>query len=229
MLHLYSWPTPNGHKLHIMLAELEVSYQLHPINIMKGEQLTPEYLKINPNNKIPALIDEDGPERKTITIFESGAILFYLAEKYQRFFGNNSHERYQIMQWLMFQMSGLGPMLGQAHHFRVYAPQAVSYGIERYTKEAKRLYNVLDKRLQQQPFLAGAYSIADIAAFPWIRLWPKQGVQIGDFPHVQRWLTQIEQRPAVKKALDVISEYANQMPKPAAWVLDYFSTLGKLS
>ena len=222
MLHLYSWPTPNGHKIHIMLAELGVPYQLHPVNIMKGEQLTPDFLKINPNNKIPVLVDEGETASKTLTIFESGAILFYLGEKYQKFLGQNTSGKYQVLQWLMFQMSGLGPILGQAHHFRHYAPQPVIYGIERFTKEGKRLYQVLDKQLQQTPFLAGDYSIADMAAFPWVRLWQKQGQQIADFPHVKRWLETIEQRPAVQQGLQVMAEFADQLPKSAAWTNQFY-------
>ena len=222
MLHLYSWPTPNGHKIHIMLAELGVPYQLHPVNIMKGEQLTPDFLKINPNNKIPVLVDEGETASKTLTIFESGAILFYLGEKYQKFLGQNTSGKYQVLQWLMFQMSGLGPILGQTHHFRHYAPQPVIYGIERFTKEAKRLYQVLDKQLQQTPFLAGDYSIADMAAFPWVRLWQKQGQQIADFPHVKRWLETIEQRPAVQQGLQVMAEFADQLPKSAAWTNQFY-------
>ena len=222
MLHLYSWPTPNGHKIHIMLAELGVPYQLHPVNIMKGQQLTPDFLKINPNNKIPVLVDEGETASKTITIFESGAILFYLGEKYQKFLGQNTSGKYQVLQWLMFQMSGLGPILGQTHHFRHYAPQPVIYGIERFTKEGKRLYQVLDKQLQQTPFLAGDYSIADMAAFPWVRLWQKQGQQIADFPHVKRWLETIEQRPAVQQGLQVMAEFADQLPKSAAWTNQFY-------
>lgn len=222
MLHLYSWPTPNGHKIHIMLAELGVPYQLHPVNIMKGEQLTPDFLKINPNNKIPVLVDGGEAVSKNITIFESGAILFYLGEKYQKFLGQNTSGKYQVLQWLMFQMSGLGPILGQTHHFRHYAPQPVIYGIERFTKEGKRLYQVLDKQLQQTPFLAGDYSIADMAAFPWVRLWQKQGQQIADFPHVKRWLETIEQRPAVQQGLQVMAEFADQLPKPAAWTNQFY-------
>lgn len=222
MLHLYSWPTPNGHKIHIMLAELGVPYQLHPVNIMKGEQLTPDFLKINPNNKIPVLVDEEKAGLKPITIFESGAILFYLGEKYKKFLGQNTAERYQILQWLMFQMSGLGPILGQAHHFRHYAPQPIPYGIDRFTKEAKRLYQVVDKQLQQNAFLAGDYSIADMAAFPWVRLWQKQGQQIADFPHIKRWLEAIEQRPAVQQGLKVMAEFADQLPKPAAWTAQFY-------
>ena len=207
MIDLYSWPTPNGHKIHIMLEECGLPYRVHPVNISANEQFRPEFLAISPNNKIPAMVDSDGPDGKPMSVFESGAMLLYLAGKTGRFLGKTDRARYETLQWLMFQMGGLGPMLGQAHHFRFYAPEKVPYAIERYTQEAKRLYSVLDKRLSQTRYLAGRdYTIADMAVFPWLRTWERQGVQMGDYPAVEKWFNAIAARPAVQRGIQVLAD-----------------------
>lgn len=207
MIDLYSWPTPNGHKIHIMLEECGLPYRVHPVNISANEQFKPEFLAISPNNKIPAMVDSDGPDGKPMSVFESGAMLLYLAGKTGRFLGKTDRARYETLQWLMFQMGGLGPMLGQAHHFRFYAPEKVPYAIERYTQEAKRLYSVLDKRLSQTRYLAGRdYTIADMAVFPWLRTWERQGVQMGDYPAVEKWFNAIAARPAVQRGIQVLAD-----------------------
>lgn len=207
MIDLYSWPTPNGHKVHILLEELGLSYRLHGVDITKDEQFAPDFLKISPNNKIPALVDSDGPNGKEVALFESGLILEYLADKSGRFFPSSSdfRARLAVRQWLMFQMAGLGPMLGQAHHFRVFAPEKIPYAIQRYTKEAARLYGVLDRRLKETgAYLAGKeYSIADMAAWPWIRSHERQGQRLEDFPSVEKWFKAIEVRPAVQRGIQV--------------------------
>ncbi len=207
MLDLYTWATPNGHKVHIMLEELGVDYNVIPIDIGAGDQFKPEFLKISPNNKMPALVDPDGPDGEPINLFESGAILFYLAEKTGKFMPLDPRGRYEVMKWLMFQMGGVGPMLGQAHHFRVYAPEKIEYGIERYTSEAKRLYGVLERRLAESTYLAGDdYTIADMATFPWIRNPDRKGVDMADYPNVNRWFEDIASRPAVKRGLQVLED-----------------------
>ncbi len=207
MLDLYTWATPNGHKVHIMLEELGVDYNVIPIDIGAGDQFKPEFLKISPNNKMPALVDPDGPDGEPINLFESGAILFYLAEKTGKFMPLDPRGRYEVMKWLMFQMGGVGPMLGQAHHFRVYAPEKIEYGIERYTSEAKRLYGVLERRLAESTYLAGDdYTIADMATFPWIRNPDRKGVDMVDYPNVNRWFEDIASRPAVKRGLQVLED-----------------------
>lgn len=207
MIDLYSWPTPNGHKIHIMLEECGLPYRVHPVNISANEQFKPEFLAISPNNKIPAMVDSDGPDGKPMSVFESGAMLVYLAGKTGRFLGKTDRARYETLQWLMFQMGGLGPMLGQAHHFRFYAPEKVPYAIERYTQEAKRLYGVLDKRLSQSRYLAGRdYTIADMAVFPWLRTWERQGVQMTDYPAVEKWFDAIAARPAVQRGVQVLAD-----------------------
>ena len=206
MIDVYTWPTPNGHKIHIMLEECGLPYRVHPINIGQGDQFRPEFLKISPNNKIPAIVDPKGPDGQPISLFESGAILIYLAAKTGRFLPEDLRARYVALEWLMFQMGGLGPMLGQAHHFRLYAPEKIGYAIDRYTNEARRLYGVLDKRLASHPFLAGdSYSIADMAVWPWTRVPLNQGVDVAEFPHFVRWFKEIEQRPAVARAIDVLA------------------------
>ncbi|WP_419797377.1 MAG: glutathione S-transferase family protein [Terasakiella sp.] len=208
MIDLYSWPTPNGHKVHIMLEECGLEYQVHGIDIAKGDQFQPDFLKISPNNKIPALIDHDGPNGQEMSVFESGAILIYLAEKTKSpLLPQDPMKRYEVLQWLMFQMGGIGPMLGQAHHFRIYAPEKVEYGIERYTKEATRLYGVMEKRLGEADYLAGEYSIADIACMPWIRSYKNQGQELDDYPNLKRWFLAIKDRPAVRRGLDVLNEH----------------------
>ncbi len=177
MIDLYSMATPNGHKVHIMLEECGLPYRVHHIDIGAGDQFTPAFLAISPNNKIPAIVDAHGPDGQPISLFESGAILVYLASKVNQFLGQTDREKFNVLQWLMWQMGGLGPMLGQAHHFRIYAPEKIDYAVDRYTNEAKRLYRVLDKQLSQHRYLAGdAYTIADIAAFPWTRSWKNQGI-----------------------------------------------------
>ncbi|NEP81669.1 MAG: glutathione S-transferase family protein [Okeania sp. SIO3B3] len=209
-IDLYYWPTPNGWKISIMLEETETPYNLIPVNITAGDQFQPEFLKISPNNKMPAIVDPNGPNDKPISIFESGAILLYLAEKTNRFIPENPSDRYTVIQWLMFQMGGVGPMLGQAHHFRQYAPEKIPYAIERYTNETSRLYGVLNRQLSQVEYVAGDYSIADIAIYPWIVPHEKQGQNLSDFPHLKRWFETISQRPAVSRGLAVLSESRTQ-------------------
>ncbi|MBS0309419.1 MAG: glutathione S-transferase N-terminal domain-containing protein [Proteobacteria bacterium] len=206
MIDVYSEATPNGHKVHIMLEECGLPYRIHHINIGTGDQFSPAFLKISPNNKIPAIVDSNGPDGKPMSLFESGAILVYLASKVNRFLGKTDREKFTTLQWLMFQMGGVGPMLGQAHHFRIYAPEKVPYAIDRYTNEAKRLYRVIDTRLSQSPWLAGdEYSIADIATFPWLRSWQNQGIDWADYPHAQRWFDKIAARPAVMRGVEVLT------------------------
>ncbi|MGH8427094.1 MAG: glutathione binding-like protein [Gammaproteobacteria bacterium] len=206
MIQVYSWTTPNGHKVHIMLEEIGLEYEAHPVNIGAGDQFAPEFLEISPNNKIPAIVDDDGPDGKPLALAESGAILIYLADKTGRFFPTGPREHYATLQWLMFQMGHIGPMLGQAHHYRGYAKTRLSYGIERYTQEANRLYGVLDERLAKSEYVAGAdYTIADIAIFPWLRSHASHGVDPEDYPHVQRWFDKIAVRPAVKRGLEVLA------------------------
>lgn len=211
MINVYSWPTPNGHKVHIMLEEcglrLGRDWQAHAINIGAGDQFTPEFLKISPNNKIPALVDPDGPDGKPIALFESGAILLYLAAKTGKFLPKGDRQKFEVLQWLMFQMGGVGPMLGQVHHFRIYAPEKIDYAINRYTNEAKRLYGVMNRQLSQHRYIAGnTYSIADIATFPWLRSWQNQGIDWVDYPALKAWFDKIEQRPAVKRGVVVLSD-----------------------
>ncbi|HRD98414.1 MAG TPA: glutathione binding-like protein [Rubrivivax sp.] len=207
MIEVYSWPTPNGHKIHIMLEECGLAYRAHPVDIGAGDQFKPEFLAISPNNKIPAISDTEGPDGKPISLFESGAILLYLAGKTGRFLPADTRGKYEVLQWLMFQMGGIGPMLGQAHHFRIYAPEKIPYAIERYTNEAKRLYGVMNKRLARSRYLGGAdYSIADIAVFPWLRSWKNQGIDWNDHPHLKGWFDEIAARPAVKRGVEVLAD-----------------------
>ncbi len=206
MIDLYYWPTPNGHKITIFLEEAGLPYKVIPIDIQKGDQFDPAFLKISPNNKMPAIVDPDGPGGAPISIFESGAILLYLAEKTGRFIASDPRGRWKTIEWLMFQMGGVGPMLGQANHFRGYAPEKLPYAIDRYTNEARRLYGVIDRRLGEAPYLAGDYSIADMATFPWLRGWERQGQTLSDFPHLKRWFETIEARPAVQRGLEVLAE-----------------------
>ena len=206
MIDVYSWATPNGHKVHIMLEECGLAYTAHPVDIGAGDQFKPDFLAISPNNRIPAIIDHDGPGGKDLSLFESGAILQYLADKTGKFLPTEPAARYTTLQWLMFQMGGLGPMLGQTHHFRIYAPEKIDYAIQRYTNESRRLYGVMDRQLGKHAYLAGdAYSIADIASFPWTRSWKNQGIELSEFPNVQRWHEEIAQRPAVMKGVDVLA------------------------
>lgn len=207
MITLYTWPTPNGKKVQIMLEETGLPYQALPIDIGAGEQFKPDFLKISPNNKIPAIVDAKGPGGKPYALFESGAILIYLSSKVGRFLGKSEREKYDVLQWLMFQMGGVGPMLGQAHHFRIYAPEKIDYAVNRYTKEAQRIYGVLNTRLKESKFLGSkTYSIADIATWPWIASHKNQGVLLEDFPHVHRWFTAVEDRPAVQRGLAVLAD-----------------------
>jgi GST-like protein len=208
MIDVYSWPTPNGHKVHIMLEECALPYRVHAVDIGAGDQFAPEFLRISPNNRIPAIVDPDGPDGQPISIFESGAILLYLAGKSARFMPHDERGRWQVMQWLMFQMGGVGPMLGQAHHFRVYAPEKIDYGIQRYTNEARRLYGVMDKQIASTgAYIAGSdYSIADIAIFPWLRGWERQGIDWADYPALKTWFDRVGARPAVQRGLEVLAD-----------------------
>jgi GST-like protein len=206
-IEVYSWPTPNGHKVHIMLEECELPYRAIPVDIGAGDQFKPEFLAISPNNKIPALVDPQGPDGKPMAVFESGAILVYLAAKTGRFLPQGDREKFEVLQWLMFQMGGVGPMLGQAHHFRGYAPEKIQYAIDRYSNEAKRLYGVIDRRLAASPWLGGQdYSIADIATFPWLRSWERQGIVLEDYPHLKKWFDRIAERPAVQRGVQVLAD-----------------------
>ena len=204
MIDLYTWSTSNGRKASIMLEELGADYTVHPIHIGKGDQFTPEYLAINPNGKIPAIVDSDGPGGAPITVFESGAILIYLAEKHGRFLPTEPVARMEVIQWLMFQMGGIGPMFGQVHHFLRTAKEQVPYGIERYGTEVRRLYGVLDRRLDGRDHLAGdGYSIADIATWPWVFRREWQQIDLADFPNVKRWFDAVGSRPAVERGMQI--------------------------
>jgi GST-like protein len=206
VIEVYSWPTPNGHKVHIMLEECGVPYRVIPVDIGRGAQFEADFLAISPNNKIPAIVDPDGPDGKPLSLMESGAILLYLAGKTGRFLPAGVAEKYDVLQWLMFQVGGVGPMLGQAHHFRIYAPEKLPYAIERYTNEAKRLYGVINKRLGHSPYIGGkAYSVADMAIWPWLRSWKNQGVDMGDYTHLKGWFDEIDQRPAVQRGVQVLA------------------------
>jgi GST-like protein len=202
MIQLYTWGTPNGKKVSIMLEEIGLPYEVHAINIGQGDQMKPEYLAINPNNKIPAIIDTDGPGGKPFKLFESGAILMYLAEKTGKLWPADMRQRYTVIQWLMFQMGGVGPMFGQANYF-YRLEEKVAYAIERFRKEALRLYNVLNKELGQREYVAGEYSIADIATYPWVWRHDIHQVKLEDFPNVKRWYDAISARPAVQRGMDI--------------------------
>jgi len=207
MIEVYSWATPNGHKVHIMLEECGLPYRVHAVDIGAGDQFAQEFLKISPNNKIPAIVDPEGPGGQPLSLFESGAILLYLAGKVDKLLPEDVRGKYQALQWLMFQMGGVGPMLGQAHHFRIYATEKIPYAIDRYTNEAKRLYGVMDRQLAGSKYIAGdQYTIADIAIFPWLRSWKNQGIDWNDFPHLKGWFDEISARPAVMRGVQVLSE-----------------------
>jgi GSH-dependent disulfide-bond oxidoreductase len=201
-IELYYWPTPNGWKIAIALEEMHLPYEMKPVNIGKGEQFEPDFLKISPNNRMPAIIDPEGPDGQPISVFESGAILQYLARKTKRFGGENAREQAEVESWLMWQMGGLGPMAGQAHHFRQYAPKIepdetkLAYGQERYTSEVNRLYGVLDTRLADRDFVAGPLSIADFAIWPWVVPWKMQGQELDEFPHLRAWFERCRARDA---------------------------------
>jgi GSH-dependent disulfide-bond oxidoreductase len=202
-IDLYFWTTPNGWKISIMLEECGLPYTVHPVNIGKGDQFKPDFLAISPNNKIPAIVDPDGPGGEPIAIFESGAILQYLGRKTGCFYPADERRRVEVDAWLFWQVGGLGPMAGQTHHFRIYAPEKLPYAVERFTKETGRLYGVMNQRLAGREFLAGEYSVADIACIGWIKLWERQGQRLEDFPNVKRWLDAVLARPAVQRGLGV--------------------------
>jgi GST-like protein len=226
MIDVYTWPTPNGHKVHIMLEETGLKYRVHPINIRNGDQFKPEFLKISPNNRIPAIVDREGPNSKPLSLFESGAILLYLASKSGKLLPVDMGERWTCVQWLMWQMGGLGPMFGQANHFRRYAKVKIEYAIERYTSEANRLTNVLDRRLGESRFVAcREYTIADVSIFPWMRGAENRGVVLEDYPNVKRWFDEIDARPAVQRAVKVLaSEQSNAPHDPKAWDIMFGKT-----
>ena len=202
-IELYYWPTPNGWKISVMLEELGIPYEVKYVNIGKGEQFEPDFLKIAPNNRMPAIIDPEGPGGEPISVFESGAIMQYLGRKFGKFYPADERARVEVDQWLMWQMGGLGPMAGQTHHFRVYAPEQVPYAIDRYTNEVNRLYGVMNTQLETRDFLAGEYSIADMACIGWAILWERQGQDINQFPHLEKWLERMQARPAVAKGLNI--------------------------
>lgn len=204
MIDVHYWPTPNGHKITMFLEETGTPYKIVPVNIGKGEQFKPEFLKIAPNNRMPAIVDHKPKDGGApVEIFESGAILLYLAEKYGQFMPSDVRKRYDVIQWVMWQMGGLGPMAGQNHHFNVYAPEKLPYAIDRYVKETNRLYGVMNKRLADREFLAGDYSIADMMSYPWIVPWKRQSQNIDDFPHLRRWFNTIRERPATVRAYEL--------------------------
>jgi GST-like protein len=210
-IELFYWPTPNGWKITIMLEELGIPYDVRYVNIGKGEQFEPSFLAIAPNNRMPAIIDPEGPGDKPISVFESGAILQYLGRKFARFYPTDERLRSEVDQWLFWQMGGLGPMAGQAHHFRQYAPEQVAYAIERYTNEVNRLYGVMDRRLADREFLAGDYSIADMASIGWARSYEKQGQDLDDFPNLKRWFETMMARPAVATGCSVGIEHRKNL------------------
>jgi GSH-dependent disulfide-bond oxidoreductase len=217
MIDVYSWATPNGHKVHIMLEECGLPYTAHPVNIGTGDQFKPAFLKISPNNRIPAIVDPQGPDGKPISLFESGAILLYLASKTGKFLPKTDRQKFEVMQWLMFQMGGVGPMLGQNHHFRLYAPEKIEYAVNRYTNEAKRLYGVMDRQLAKSKYIAGnTYTIADIAIFPWLRNWKNQGIDWADYPHLKKWFDTISARPAVVRGVEVLASLRKPLVDPKA-------------
>jgi GST-like protein len=208
MIDLYSWATPNGHKVHIMLEECGLPYRVHAINIGTGDQFQPEFLAISPNNKIPAIVDSDGPDGQPISLFESGAILLYLAGKTGKFLPKDVRGKYDTLEWLMFQMGGVGPMLGQAHHFRIYAPEKIDYAVNRYTNEAQRLYSVMNRQIERTgAYIAGPeYTVADIAIFPWLRSWQNQGIDWANYPALKAWFDRIAARPAVQRGVAVLAD-----------------------
>lgn len=209
-IKLYFWPTPNGYKISILLEELQLPYEVHPVDITRGEQFEESFLRISPNNKMPAIVDPEGPGGKPLSLFESGAILLYLAEKTGHFIPQEPAAYYQTLQWLMFQMGHVGPMAGQAHHFRNYAPERIPYAIDRYTNEVTRLYRIMNRRLGEVEYLAGEYSIADIACWPWVRSWEKQGQDIEALPDLKRWFDSVAERPAVQKGIELLADRRQQ-------------------
>jgi GSH-dependent disulfide-bond oxidoreductase len=205
-IELHYWPTPNGHKITIFCEEAGVAYEIKPVNIGKGDQFKPEFLAIAPNNRMPAIIDPDGPGGTPIAVFESGAILQYLARKTAKFYPSEERARVEVEQWLYWQMANLGPNCGQAHHFRNYAQEKLPYAIDRYTNEVNRLYGVMDTRLKDRDFLAGSYSIADMAAYPWVRPYKNQGQDLAEFPNLEKWFERLHDRPAIAKAVRIGEE-----------------------
>jgi len=212
MIELHAWPTPNGHKVSIMLEECALAYRVIPVDITKGDQFKPEFLRISPNNRMPAIVDSDGDGGRAVSVFESGAILVYLAEKTGSFLPREGKARYDVLQWLMFQMANLGPILGQAHHFRDYAEQRIPYAIDRFTNEAGRLYNVMERRLGAVEYLAGDYSIADMACWPWVRLHRYHGQKFEDFPNLKRWFDAISARPATQRGMALLADRRGRGP-----------------
>lgn len=210
MIDLYFWPTPNGFKITMMLEECGLPYNVKYVNIGRGDQFEPEFLKISPNNRMPAIVDHDGPDGKPISVFESGAILQYLGRKAGKFYPQDERSRVEVEEWLFWQMGGLGPMAGQAHHFRQYAPEKIDYAYDRYTDEVNRLYGVMNIRLKDHDFLAGDYSIADMAAYPWVRPYKRQGQELADFPYLEAWYKRIHDRPATARAVLVGKEEREQ-------------------
>jgi len=223
MIDLYTWPTPNGLKLHITLEELGIPFTIHAVNIRKGEQFEPEFLKISPNNKIPAMIDQQGPDGKPYSMFESAAMMLYLAEKTSILLPSSATERYDMMQWLMFQMGHIGPMFGQYNHFNHYAQEKIQYAIDRYTNECMRLYGVLDKRLEENEYLIGdEFTIADIANYSWPYSYERRGFDLTDYDHVLRWLNTIGDRPAVKRGIAILDEHRSTAPPDKETLEIYF-------
>ena len=217
MIDVYSWATPNGHKVHVMLEECGLPYKVIPVDIQAGDQFRPEFLAISPNNKVPAIVDPDGPDGRPISLFESGAILLYLAGKTGQFLPADTRGRYNVLQWLMFQMANVGPMLGQAHHFRLYAPEKIAYAIERYSNEARRLYRVMNDQVARTRYIAGdEYTIADIAIFPWLRSWKNQGIDWNEFPNLKGWFDEIAARPAVMRGVEVLADRRRPIASEAA-------------
>ena len=214
MIDLHMWPTPNAHKVTMLLEETGLAYRTVEVNIGAGDQFEPQFLAISPNNKMPAIVDPNGPDGQPISVFESGAILIYLAEKTGRFLPAAPRARYDVLQWLMFQMASVGPMLGQAHHFRDYAPEKLPYAIDRYSNESRRIYNVVEKRLADRDYVAGEYSIADMAIFPWFLHHERQGVDLGELPRVKRWMDAISARPATQRGLAVMADRRPPRPGP---------------
>jgi len=206
MIDLYYWPTPNGWKITILFEELGLNYRIVPVDILRGDQFDEEFLKIGPNNKMPVVVDSQGPNNKPITIFESGAILLHYAELSRKFIPLDIGARSEVIEWLFFQMAHVGPMLGQNHHFRVYATEKIPYAIDRYTKEAARIYGVINKRLKGRDFICDNYSIVDMAIYPWLRGHEKQGQSLDDFPDIKRWYSTMSDRPAVQKGLAVLKD-----------------------
>jgi len=213
MLDLYAWPTPNAHKVSIMLEEIGLPYNVIPVNIGAGEQFEPSFLKISPNNRMPAIVDHDAPGGP-VSIFESGAILMYLAEKTGQFWPTEVHKRYDVAQWVMWQMGGLGPMLGQANHFKYVAPEPMPYAVDRYVNETKRLFGILDHRLTDRDYIAGDYSIADMASYSWSTIFTRLDIAIEEFPALQRWQSRIAERPAVKRGMALLADKRQTSPQP---------------